>query len=69
MRLKQTTLKLLFTASAAALFSGCAGNSYNAYDNRSYQDKEIDNAAHKAAQDAANSLSAQDIKNINNLKK
>ena len=69
MRLKQTILTLLFTASAAALLSGCAGGSYDAYDNRSYQDREIDNAAHEAAQDAANSLSAQDIKNINNLKK
>jgi len=69
MKLKKTVLPLLFAASATALLSGCAGDSYNTYDNRSYQDREIDNAAHEAAQDAANSLSAQDIKNINNLKK
>ncbi len=69
MKLKKTLLPLLFAASATALLSGCAGGNYNAYDNRSYQDRELDNAAHEAAQDAANSLSAQDIKNIENMKK
>ncbi len=69
MRLKKAIPALLFTASAAALLSGCAGGSYDTYDNRTYQEKKLDNAAQAAEHDAASLLSAQDIKNINNLKK
>jgi len=68
MPFKKTILSLLLAVSAAALFTGCAGDSYNAYDNRSYEDRKIDYAAQQAANDAAASLSAQDLKNINNLK-
>ena len=69
MRLKQTKLTLLYTASSVALLSGCASGSYDTYDNRSYQEKKLDNAAQAAEHDAAGALSAQDIKNINNLKR
>jgi len=65
---KKIVPTLLFAVTAAALFSGCAGDNYNTYDNRSYEDRKIDYAAQNAANDAAASLSAQDIKNINNLK-
>ncbi|HHO65645.1 MAG TPA: hypothetical protein ENJ71_03875 [Epsilonproteobacteria bacterium] len=68
MPFKKTILSLLLAVSATVLFTGCAGDSYNAYDNRSYEDRKIDYAAQNAVNDAAASLSAQDIKNINNLK-
>ena len=65
---KKIVSTLLFAGAAAALLGGCAGESYNTYDNRSYEERTLDNAAQQAANDAAASLSAQDIKNINNLK-
>jgi len=68
MIIKKTVPLLLIAGVSATLLSGCAGESYNTYDNRSYEEKKIDYAAQNAANDAASSLSAQDIKNINNLK-
>lgn len=48
--------------------SGCSSNSYEPqYDNRSNYDRQMDYAAQDAVYDASKSLSAQDIKNINNL--
>ena len=56
----------------AMIFSGCAGDNYdqgyNSYDNRSNYDRKMDYVVEDAAYDASRSLSAQDIKNINNLK-
>ena len=68
--------KTLFTLLVAAVFSmilgGCAEDNYNAgynsYDNRSNYDRKMDYVAQEAVNDAANQLSAQDIKNLNNLK-
>ena len=68
MLLKRILPPLSLAATAAVLLSGCAGDSYNTYDNRSYEERKIDYAAQRAANDAASSLSAQDLKNINNLK-
>ena len=68
MPFKKMILSLSLAVTAASLLSGCAGDSYNTYNNRSYEDRKIDYAAQQAANDAASSLSAQDIKNINNLK-
>lgn len=65
---KRIVLSLLITGTAAALFTGCAGDSYNSYDNRSYSERQMDYTAQRAADNAVASLSAQDIKNINNLK-
>jgi len=65
---KKIVPTLLLAGAAAALLVGCAGDNYNTYDNRSYEDRKIDYAAQRATNDAAASLSAQDIKNINNLK-
>jgi len=59
---------LSLSGSVSLLLSGCAGDSYNDYDNRSYEQRKMDYTAQRAADDAAASLSAQDIKNINNLK-
>ncbi len=49
---------------AMMMFAGCAESSYNyhSYDNKT------DRMAQEAMHDAASQLSAQDIKNINNLK-
>jgi len=68
MTFKRIVLSLLLTATATVLITGCAGDSYNSYDNRSYSERQIDYAGQNAANDAAASLSAQDLKNINNLK-
>ena len=55
-----------------AILSACAGDSYNSgynsYDNRSSYDRKIDYEAHKDVAEASKMLSAQDIKNIKNLK-
>ena len=65
----QITISALF---GILLLSGCAEDNYNAgynsYDNRSSYDRHMDNAAEDAVYDASQQLSAQDIKNINNLK-
>ena len=54
------------------LFSGCAKDNYNAgynsYDNRSSYDRKMDYEVHKDAYEASKMLSAQDIKNIENMK-
>jgi len=68
MTFKRIVLPLFLTAIAAVLFTGCAGDNYNSYDNRSYEERKMDNAAQHAEHEAAASLSAQDLKNINNLK-
>jgi len=68
MEIKKIVPTLFLAGTAAVLLGGCAGDSYNTYDNRSYEDRKIDYAAQNAVNDAAASLSAQDIKNINNLK-
>ncbi|SFZ98593.1 hypothetical protein MNB_SV-5-1576 [hydrothermal vent metagenome] len=65
---KKTILLSLIAITSATLLSGCAGDSYNMYDSRSYEDRKIDYTAQNAVNSAAASLSAQDIKNINNLK-
>ncbi len=67
------TLFMLLTAGMfLMLLSGCAEDNYNAgynsYDNRSSYDRKMDYVAQEAVNDAANQLSAQDIKNLNNLK-
>jgi len=68
--------KTIFTIATVSMLtmmlSGCAqdnyNSGYNSYDNRSYQDRKLDYAAQDAMNDATSKLSAQDIKNINNLK-
>ena len=65
-------MALLTLGFASLLLSGCAGDNYNtehnSYDNRSSYDRKMDYVAQEAAYDAGSQLSAQDIKNINNLK-
>lgn len=57
------------TGSALLALSGCAESSYNsAYNNYNSYDNKMDRVAQSAANDAASQLSAQDIKNLNNLK-
>ena len=67
------TLFILLTVGAfLLLLNGCAEDNYNAgynsYDNRSSYDRKMDYVAQEAVNDAASQLSAQDIKNLNNLK-
>ena len=54
------------------LLTGCAednyNSGYNSYDTRSSYDRKMDSAAQDAMYDATKNLSAQDMKNINNLK-
>jgi uncharacterized lipoprotein YmbA len=56
----------LFAVLAALLLGGCAssGNSYNTYDNRSQNEKQID----KTTNEEMNSLSKKDIEQLNKLK-
>ena len=57
-------LYLAFALSAALFLAGCVGNDYNSYDNRSYNDRQIDNAIASEM----NSLSDKDIAQLNTLK-
>ena len=70
--MKKTVLTVIVAGMLTLIFSGCAGDNYNAgynsYDNRSNYDRKMDNAAEDAMYEASSKLSAQDIKNINNLK-
>ncbi|WP_297525232.1 hypothetical protein [Sulfurovum sp.] len=52
------------------LLTGCAEESYNqyGYNSGSSYDKRMDNEAQKDMNDASKMLSAQDIKNIQNMK-
>lgn len=67
-----TRMTILSLVVAAVLFTGCAEDNYNAgynsYDSRNNSDRKIDYVAQDAAYEASSKLSAQDIKNINNLK-
>ena len=75
-KIYKTVSTLLFVGVLASIMSGCAEDNYNAgynsydnsYDSRSNADRKLDYAAQDAAYDASSKLSAQDIKNINNLK-
>ena len=68
--------KTILTAVAAGMFAmilgGCAGDNYNpgynSYDNRSDNERKIDYAAQDEAYKISDNLSAQDVKNLNNLK-
>jgi hypothetical protein len=68
--------KMIMTCSVlgicSMLLSGCAGDNYNSgynsYDNRSSYDRKMDYEVHKDAYEASKMLSAQDIKNIENMK-
>jgi len=70
--MKKTVLTVIVAGMLTLIFSGCAEDNYNAgynsYDNRSNYDRKMDNVAEDAMYDASSKLSAQDIKNINNLK-
>jgi hypothetical protein len=61
---------MIFTVSGvcAMLFSGCAGDNYNSYDNRSSYDRKMDHEVQKDVNEASKMLSAQDIKNIEKMK-
>ena len=71
-KISKTVSTLLFVGVLASIMSGCAEDNYNAgynsYDKRSNADRKLDYAAQDAAYEASSKLSAQDIKNINNLK-
>ena len=54
---------ILFVAVASFVLSACAGESYN-YDNRSYNEKQVD----KVIATEMNSLSDADIAQLNKLK-
>ena len=70
--MSKKNLILLALGVFAIAVSGCAEDNYNAgynsYDNRSNYDRKMDYVAQDAVYDASSKLSAQDIKNINNLK-
>ena len=70
--MKKTVLTVIVAGMLTLIFSGCAEDNYNAgynsYDNRSNYDRKMDNVAEDAMYEASSKLSAQDIKNINNLK-
>ena len=70
--MRKNILAVISAGILSMLLSGCAGDNYdqgyNSYDNRSNYDRKMDNVVEDAAYDASRSLSAQDIKNINNLK-
>ena len=66
--MKKTILIISITGVLAVIFSGCAQDNYNSYDNRSNYDRKMDYAAQDAVYDASKNLSAQDMKNLNNLK-
>ncbi len=70
--MKKTVLTVIVAGVLTLIFSGCAEDNYNAgynsYDNRSNYDRKMDNVAEDAMYEASSKLSAQDIKNINNLK-
>ena len=63
---------IIATVGVLSILGGCAEDNYNAsynsYDNRSNYDRKMDYVAQDAVNDVASNLSAQDIKNINNLK-
>jgi len=63
---------IIFTGIMTMLLSGCAEDNYNtgynSYDKRSNYDRKVDYVAQDAMYEASSKLSAQDIKNINNLK-
>ena len=47
---------LLILGVPAILFTGCAGDDYGSYDNKSYEERKMDNAAQHAEQESATSL-------------
>ena len=63
--MKKTMSLITVAAFSAILFTGCAESNYSTYN--SY-DNKTDRMAQDTMHDAASQLSAQDIKNINNLK-
>ena len=63
-KMKKVVLYLAFALSAGLLLAACAGNDYNNYDNRSYNDRQVDNAIASEM----NSLSDADIATLNKLK-
>ena len=71
-KMSKIVLTLLSVGVLAIVVSGCAEDNYNAgynsYDNRSNYDRKMDYVAQDAVYDASSNLSAQDMKNINNLK-
>ena len=66
--MRKNVLIYLSLGIAIFLLSACAesnyNSGYNSYDNRSYSDKQIDNVI----DEEMNSLSAQDIAQLNKLK-
>ena len=70
--MKKTIMTFAVAGAFTTLFNGCAdnyNNGYNSYDNRSSYDRKMDYEAHKDVAEASKMLSAQDIKNIENMKK
>ncbi len=70
--MNKTLLLSTLTASFAIFaLTGCAGSSYNGfnqYENQSSYDRQMDYEAHKDVAEASKMLSAQDIQNIQHLK-
>lgn len=63
-KMKKVVFYVAFILSTALFLAGCAGNDYNSYDNRSYNDRQVDNAIASEM----NSLSDADIATLNKLK-
>ncbi len=61
---KKMKKTILYGLCSALLLSACASNNYNTYDNRSYNEKQIDSAISSEM----NSLSDKDIAQLNTLK-
>ena len=62
--MQKKLLAYLGVGAAIFLLSGCAESNYNSYDNRSYNEKKIDNVI----SEEMNSLSDKDIAELNTLK-
>ena len=66
--MRKILISMSFIFVASVVLTGCAGdnydNNYSRYDNRSYNDRKIDNAISSEM----NSLSSNDIAQLNKLK-
>ena len=72
--MKKKIITFMAAGAMTMLFSGCAednynsGYGYNSYNTQSSYDRKMDYEVHKDAAEASKMLSAQDIKNIENMK-
>ena len=66
--MKKKIITFMAAGAMTMLFSGCAEDNYNSYNTQSSYDRKMEYEVHKDAAEASKMLSAQDIKNIENMK-